>query len=397
MALPTLDVPVPPHVWSAHGSGNDPQSVLLYGEGPIVGSGVIDHELGLTGHVARALPAMTGRGSDVYVQARAAVSLVHAREELARLPLERFDAVVLCAGAIEVGRRLSRAQWATRMTRALDVIETRTDPAARIVVLGIRNIFPGFYKSFPFPNTFRWQAERFNQVTREITASRSRVDFVELGEESDWREAYPGWGDVIASALARHLALPGSYGAPTRTVRDLPQPEAERQLALDRLGVLDTPADPRIDSVVALARTRFGTEFAAVELIDHDRAWHRSAIGAAGNEIPRNQSFCATTIQRSGALVVGDARTDPRFASLPSVRDGAIRFYAGHPIEAADGSRVGTLCVADPHARALEDFDVSSLRDLALMVQRRLRTSSAARSRIAVAVPVGTGIRAGNG
>ena len=46
-----------------------------------------------------------------------------------------------------------------------------------------------------------------------------------------------------------------------------------------------------------------------------------------------------------------------------------IRFYAGYPLEAPDGSRVGTLCVIDDKPREVSRDQLQTLRELGRMVE----------------------------
>jgi diguanylate cyclase (GGDEF)-like protein len=49
-----------------------------------------------------------------------------------------------------------------------------------------------------------------------------------------------------------------------------------------------------------------------------------------------------------------------------------IRFYAGYPLSAPDGSKLGTLCIIDREPRQLTDADRQVLLDLGGMVQDEL-------------------------
>ena len=49
-----------------------------------------------------------------------------------------------------------------------------------------------------------------------------------------------------------------------------------------------------------------------------------------------------------------------------------IRFYAAHPIESAEGWRIGSFCVYDSQPRDVRGLDLSVLRDLALLAQAEL-------------------------
>jgi GAF domain-containing protein len=54
-----------------------------------------------------------------------------------------------------------------------------------------------------------------------------------------------------------------------------------------------------------------------------------------------------------------------------------IRFYIAHPIESADGYRIGSFCVYDPEPRDVRGLDLSVLRDLALLAQAEITGADA--------------------
>lgn len=148
--------------------------------------------------------------------------------------------------------------------------------------------------------------------------------------------------------------------------------EATRQMAVDELGLIDTPPEERFDRMTQLARRLFGVQIAAVTLIDHDRQWFKSCTGADITEADRSTAFCSTTIMQDHALILPDTTADARFRDNPLVTgDPGIRFYAGYPLE-AHGERVGTLCLLDSQPRAFSAEDEELLRDLATWVQQEL-------------------------
>lgn len=51
-----------------------------------------------------------------------------------------------------------------------------------------------------------------------------------------------------------------------------------------------------------------------------------------------------------------------------------IRFYAGQPLKASNGSRMGTLCVIDIKPHYPTQAELESLRDLAILVERELNS-----------------------
>ncbi|MEA2317108.1 MAG: hypothetical protein QOD44_1297, partial [Solirubrobacteraceae bacterium] len=115
---------------------------------------------------------------------------------------------------------------------------------------------------------------------------------------------------------------------------------------------------------------------AYVALMDRDRNWLKSAQGLDVREVPREIAFCNTTIQQRETFVVPDAVEDVRFRDNPLVTGApGIRFYAGHPLEAVGGERVGTLCLIDDRPREFGEAERQLLEDLALWVQKGMTRS----------------------
>jgi len=162
----------------------------------------------------------------------------------------------------------------------------------------------------------------------------------------------------------------------------LPDNESRRLHSLRALGVLDTAPEERFDRLTRLARRFFEVPIALLTLVDADRLWFKSRDGTDQQEGPREQSFCAEAILDGDAvMIVPDATTDSRFQTNPLVTGSPeIRFYAGCPIKAPDGSPLGTLCVIGHEPRELEDDDASVLRDLAELVEQELKSLALATS-----------------
>ncbi len=159
-------------------------------------------------------------------------------------------------------------------------------------------------------------------------------------------------------------------------VPPIPDDEAVRLRSLRRLGLLDTEPEERFDRVTRLARRLFGATAAAITLVDADRQCFKSVAGIEPREIRREDAFCAHTILGTGVLEVHDAQQDPRFTTNPLVTgEPGVRFYAGYPVKAPDGSAVGSLCILDSTARYLQPGDEVALHDLACMVEREMEST----------------------
>jgi Stage II sporulation protein E (SpoIIE)/GAF domain len=150
--------------------------------------------------------------------------------------------------------------------------------------------------------------------------------------------------------------------------------EQSRIEAVRELGLLDTPPEERFDRVVRLAKHLFGVPTVAVNLIDDERLFVKSAVGAdAGTSIPLDIALCRRTVETRQALVVPDARVDSEWADHPLVTgDAAIVFYAAWPLAGPGGQVVGALCLLDHEPRALSHGDAALLDDLARWVETEL-------------------------
>lgn len=153
----------------------------------------------------------------------------------------------------------------------------------------------------------------------------------------------------------------------------IPLDEQERLAALRALKILDTPPEERFDRVTRLAAKLFDVPIAYVAMIDSTRQWFKSKQGLMACQTPRDISFCGHAVLIDEALVIPDAKLDPRFADNPMVTgEPFVRFYAGQSLKTSDGKRVGTLCVVDRKPRAFGDRDRSILRELADMIEKEL-------------------------
>jgi PAS domain S-box-containing protein len=149
--------------------------------------------------------------------------------------------------------------------------------------------------------------------------------------------------------------------------------ESQRLLALHGLHLLDTPPSPRFDRLARVAAELLRTPIAMVSLVDKDRQFNLACHGFTLRECPRENSFCDYVIRGGAAFVVPDAMADPRFSGDDLVTgESHLRFFAGEPLAAPDGSLVGVLCVLDVVPRAFTEKERSLLHDLAQMAKKEL-------------------------
>ena len=159
----------------------------------------------------------------------------------------------------------------------------------------------------------------------------------------------------------------------------IPANESQRLQTLRDLKLLDTPPEERFDRVTRLAKQVFSTPIALVSLVDEGRQWFKSRQGLDATETPRDISFCGHAILDDRIMVVNNAETDQRFCDNPLVcGDPNIRFYAGYPLAAPDGSRIGTLCIIDDKPKDISKEQLQLLRELGRMVEEELVAANTA-------------------
>lgn len=149
--------------------------------------------------------------------------------------------------------------------------------------------------------------------------------------------------------------------------------ETQRLSALYALNILDTPPEERFDRITRLVKDLFHVSAALITFIDTERQWFKSCQGITVTEILRTDSFCNHTIMADTTFVVPNTLLHKEFSTYPLVaQEPHIRFYAGHPITAPDGSRVGTLCILDTEPRQFSPQDKARLKDLTAWVESEL-------------------------
>lgn len=154
---------------------------------------------------------------------------------------------------------------------------------------------------------------------------------------------------------------------------EVPANEPQRLSELHALKILNTPAEERFDRLTRLAKRLFNVSVSVVSLLDAEHQWFKSGDGIKATQTSRDISFCGHAILQDDVMIVENACEDPRFHDNPLVTgEPHIRFYAGCPLRAPSGAKVGTLCILDSQPRTFDCDDACALRDLASMVEAEL-------------------------
>ena len=144
--------------------------------------------------------------------------------------------------------------------------------------------------------------------------------------------------------------------------------------AVRRHRILDTAPGPALDLIAEIAATVCGTPMAIVSIVDADRVWFVAARGLGEiRQVAAEPGLCVSALAAEDFYLVTDAATDPRARNHPLVSDGpGVRFYAGAPIIAADGHRLGVVAALDTGPRQLTETQTTVLAQLAALVVEHL-------------------------
>jgi GAF domain-containing protein len=129
--------------------------------------------------------------------------------------------------------------------------------------------------------------------------------------------------------------------------------EPVREKAVEASGVLTQHDDLVLTTIVAQARSKAGTQKAALPIVYRDWQYIIAAVGLPVGVVSRRTSFCGHAIAGSELFFsVLDASNDSRFAGNPLVLDGDVRSYFGALVFGENKNLpLGTLCAFDPEPR----------------------------------------------
>lgn len=355
----------------AHASGPDPDRILVLGSPIVQGIGVASYDLSFGGHLARKLAHRTRRGADVETRGIDKFDALNAAETLRAENLDRFDAVLILGGVTEIVQLMALGKYRATLETLFDTIREHAPHSLPVLIAGVAP----FLQDMNAPRfAVRWMERRIarqNEATRLACIESGVAEYVEFQPERagvrlgrDASVVYESWATALVPAVDAALA----GGLPKR---ELDSDEGARQRAFEALGVDE--GDAAVDRIVEMAREMLGVDSASLNLVDGERMLAVATNGIDLHELPREQTICNVTIRRPGMHVVEDVESDPDFRDAPWRREFSdVRFYAGYPLEAPGGERIGALCVLDHTPRHFSASEEATLRDLALAAQAAL-------------------------
>ncbi|MEO6533331.1 MAG: GAF domain-containing protein [Pseudolysinimonas sp.] len=346
--------------------------ILVIGNGPSHGWGVVTHQLALTGQLADAVAARTGRACDADLIGAEAMNVRSALSWIGDRDLRGDDCVVLVVGFNDALRFTPVPTWERELRKLLDGISGRLRHDSSLVVVGIPPI-----SSFSSYGSLTGRLSdqhrlKLNAATKQIARIRG-IDYVELPTPK-----VGGAADAAYREFAARIAL--DVAPKLVATRPAPTPRApQRDKVWDWSGagaIVEAArhgGETNLRRLTDKAQKSFGVELAVVSLVDGDRLYHSNNTDVMPASVPLELSFCRYTVESGEPVIIPDTGRDPRFVDNPLVDVSFINFYAGYPLRATDGHVIGSFCLQGSQTRRESSIAMDLLRDLAMEAQEVLR------------------------
>lgn len=370
-------VPKPRDEPAVSSSASYTDRVLLIGNGPCHGWGVLTHQLSLPGQLCRAVQTLTRRPTAVDYVGDERMNIRSARAWVGERDLKPYDVVVIVMGVNDAVRLTPVKQWATELSRLLDFLLSETRPTVQVLVTGVQPVTSISAYSGPLGYVAERHARRLNAATRSVVAAHERVQFSDLSGQKGREPAphgsssmYSVWGSELAVRVEPLMALSPAKDterAPLPASKEWQWPITERVVQLAKTG-----GSAELQRIAGLAQESFDVEFAVVTLIDGDRLWYAMNTHILPQSLPKELAYCRTTVEQDSLLVIPDADRDARFNTNPLVEMIGLPFYMGLPLHSRAGETIGTFCLLGARARNPEEVSLPLLRQLAGEAQAEL-------------------------
>jgi len=147
--------------------------------------------------------------------------------------------------------------------------------------------------------------------------------------------------------------------------------EGSRMPEVEQFIDFDLQDDQELVEIVELASAVTHSPIAIISFLDRDTVHFKVRKGVSKTAIPRELSFCAHAITQNELMVIPDTLIDERFSKNPLVTGGPqLRFFAGMPLIAQNGEKIGTLCVLDTEPHSLDEHQQLVLKILSNQVMK---------------------------
>lgn len=380
--------------------GDDPDRILLLGNGPACGWGVTSHELALTGQLAREAHRGTGRPASVHFIGHEMMNVASTVAWLGDHDLQVYDAIVVMIGLNDAVRLTPDDVWRRRLTGLLNTLRLRSKWSTKIIVAGIPPVRSITAFDCFLGGIAEKHAARLNTITEDVVSGRYGTTFYPLepvvfvadrpfGSAETYRKRAVTLTDQLIPALqqARDEELEVREVNP-QVGKSWEWSGAETFVKNAACGGSEV-----LKTLTAEAERAFGVDLAVVTLLDGSTLWYGVHTNLLPQPAPRELTYCDIAAASDGPLIVSDSRADPRFRENPFIDISGSRFYAGHPLHATSGDTIGTFCLHNLKPKPASSIRLDSLASFARRAEMELRSYEEPRPGVTRSAPGGAHLR----
>jgi len=149
--------------------------------------------------------------------------------------------------------------------------------------------------------------------------------------------------------------------------------EAQRLQSIEALNLKKVLHEKRFVRLAWMARKLLNVDASYIALVDAEYQWIHAAQGELPVRTKRSEAFCHLTIMQDKTLVLNNVHQDPRFLQSPLInKPPFIKFYAGCPIHAPSGEKLGTVSITHNMPREFSSSDDELLTAVGKMVDSEI-------------------------
>jgi hypothetical protein len=183
--------------------------VLLAGDGVASGRGVLTHEIGLPGYLARSLSARTGRVTAIDVVVDQDMTVLSCFTAIIGMDLSGYDVVVLSVGHNEALSLMSVKKWRSGLRSLLGAVTGKTSATAMIFLLSIPMFGPRTSLPTALATAVDSHAKELNAATDSIIAMIPGVMQIPMSPSNEFEPETTGlyrrWAGNIATQIGERL------------------------------------------------------------------------------------------------------------------------------------------------------------------------------------------------
>ena len=355
--------------------------VLLVGNGPLHGWGVLSHDLSAVGHLSRALSRITGRHNVVDYVGDERMTTATSLEWLGERATDGYDLAVVVLSMNDALRLTPVDRFARHYRALVQRIRDDLDQRAEVVLMTMPNVSRYALVRGWAGAVASLHAKRLTEQVRRTAVGLDRLPVVDAPVEhfSEDRpygssDFYADWAQQAAVSLAPLLEK-------VRRVKPATSGRRSQRSAL--VEAATAAPDPELVRISQEAKERFGVAVAGVSLADGDRIAVAAQTGGAPASMPRSLMYCGSVFATDAPVVILDRSFDSRYRDSELIDLIGTPFYTGLPLHAADGSVVGAFCVLDTATHGTDFVPVEELAPFAMQAEAELQRIEAAAAAVA--------------